>query len=119
MTYAQPVARPAAPRTWDLVLGIVLYALAGLLGAASVAGTGLFAMAADSCSSDHPCHEQYLTIGMLVSWGGTFLALAGGLAMIVLAAVRHRLIWIWGGLPVLLVPAAFFAGLFIAAHIAG
>ncbi|MBB5913961.1 hypothetical protein BJY24_002828 [Nocardia transvalensis] len=126
MTYYYPAPYSAAPhpahrtvRTWDLVLAIVLYALASGVGLCTAAFTPFFAMATDPCGAGSGCREEFATWGILVSWGGTAAALGGGLIMLILAAVKGWTVWVWGALALLLVPLSFGVGLWLAGQVTG
>ncbi|WP_280362187.1 hypothetical protein [Nocardia wallacei] len=129
MTYPDPMAYPPMPmpmrpaprplRTWDLVLAIVLYSLAALLGVCAASFTPFFVMATDPCGYGTGCREEFATWGILVSWGGTAAALGGGLVMVVVAAVKRWYMWWWAALALLLVPASFVTGLLLAGQVTG
>ncbi|MBF6176233.1 hypothetical protein [Nocardia blacklockiae] len=115
MPYPPRKAEPV--RTWDLVLAILLYALATLLGLFAATFTPFFAMATDPCGAGTGCREEFATWGILVSWGGTAAALGGGLVMVIVAAVKRWYMWWWAALALVLVPLSFFAGLFLAEQV--
>ncbi len=106
-------------RTWDLVLAIVLYVLAVAAGLLAASITPFFAMASDSCGAESGCREELATWGILVSWGGTAVALGGGLVMMILAAVKRWQIWIWPTLALVLVPVSFLVGMALAEQVTG
>ncbi|MFE3441540.1 hypothetical protein ACFXNW_00755 [Nocardia sp. NPDC059180] len=114
MIHQHPVSPPI--RTWDVVLGAVLYSIGACLGTLAAYVTMLFGMLSGSCSAD-ACREEFIWYGMLVSWGGAaFAVLVVPLIMLVLA-LRKRLIWYLGLLSIVIVIAAFLGGHQIASQV--
>lgn len=113
--WPQPTPRPQQ-RTWDLVLTIVLYSCAAVLGMLAAYATIFFAFAADACGTNN-CNDGYLGAAFIVSWGGTALALVGSLVMIVVAGLKRWYMWYWPVLAVLLIVASFAGGVALAAQV--
>ncbi|PXX65524.1 hypothetical protein DFR70_104589 [Nocardia tenerifensis] len=115
MTY-YPTAQQPRQRTWDVVFTIVLYCGAAVLGLLAAYATAFFAFAADACAYDN-CREDYLGAAFVVSWGGTALALAGSLVMIIIAAVKRWSMWYWPVLAAVLIATSFATGLALASQV--
>ncbi|WP_327110938.1 hypothetical protein OHB12_24320 [Nocardia sp. NBC_01730] len=103
-------------RTWDLVLAVLLYCGAAVLGLVAAYFTLFFAFATDPCTQDN-CRTEYLTWAFVVSWGGTALALLGSLALLVVAAVKRWYLWFWPVSAILLIIGSFFGGAALAAQV--
>ncbi|GAB2684364.1 hypothetical protein [Nocardia thraciensis] len=95
----------------------MLYLLAALAGMFAASITPFFAMATDPCGYESGCREELAMWGIFVSWGGTAVALGGGLAMMIVAAVRRWQMWIWPGLALVLIPLTFAVGLTLAEQV--
>ncbi|MFI6171081.1 hypothetical protein ACIBCN_30180 [Nocardia sp. NPDC051052] len=104
------------PRTWDLVLAIVLYSCAALLGLVAAYATLFFAFAADSCGANN-CNDGYLGAAFIVSWGGTALALVGSLIMIIVAGMKRWYMWYWPVLAAIMIVGSFAAGVALASQV--
>ncbi|MBF6212889.1 hypothetical protein IU433_29960 [Nocardia puris] len=117
MTYPPTAQRPV--RTWDAVLSVVLYSVAALLGALAAYITVFFVMAAGACSTESTCDEGLIVIAMILSWGGTALAILGIPLALLIAALKRWTMWWWGALANVLVIATFFGGVALVYHAAG
>ncbi|MFI7001206.1 hypothetical protein [Nocardia sp. NPDC050175] len=113
--WQQPTPQPQQ-RTWDLVLTIVLYSCAALLGLLAAYATLFFAFATDACGTNN-CNDSYLGAAFIVSWGGTALALVGSLVMIIVAGLKRWYMWYWPVLAALLIVASFASGVALASHV--
>ncbi|MFB8276158.1 hypothetical protein [Nocardia colli] len=113
--WPQPTPRPPQ-RTWDLVLTIVLYSCAALLGVLAAYATIFFAFAADACGPKN-CNDSYLGAAFIVSWGGTAVALVGSLVMIVIAGLKRWYMWYWPVLAAILIVASFAGGVALASQV--
>lgn len=113
--WQQPTPQPPQ-RTWDLVLTIVLYSCAAVLGMLAAYATIFFAFAADSCGPNN-CNDSYLGAAFIVSWGGTALALVGSLVMIVVAGLKRWYMWYWPVLAALLIVGSFAGGVALASQV--
>ncbi|WP_433660545.1 hypothetical protein ACQPW1_47800 [Nocardia sp. CA-128927] len=113
--WQQPTPQPQQ-RTWDLVLTIVLYSCAALLGLLAAYATVFFAFAADACGANN-CNDSYLGAAFIVSWGGTALALVGSLIMIIVAGLERWYMWYWPVLAAVLIVASFFGGVALASQV--
>ncbi|MEV6556735.1 hypothetical protein AB0M22_13525 [Nocardia sp. NPDC051756] len=114
-----PVRRhPQQPpqRTWDLVLTIVLYSGAAVLGMLAAYATVFFAFAADACGTNN-CNDSYLGAAFIVSWGGTAIALVGSLIMIIVAGLKRWYMWYWPVLAALLIVGSFAGGVALASQV--
>ncbi|MFE3195176.1 hypothetical protein ACFXHA_39660 [Nocardia sp. NPDC059240] len=118
MTDSLAVATWPAPqrslRTWDVVLGWVLYAFAVPLGMFTAYITVFFAFAADSCSSGVDCAYAYVDWGIWLSWGGTAFALISALVMLLISTFKGWLMWYWPVLSMAMIIASFVGGAFLA-----
>ncbi|MFI6042159.1 hypothetical protein ACIA8C_11025 [Nocardia sp. NPDC051321] len=116
--WPQPPQQSPQPqqRTWDLVLAIVLYSGAALLGLVAAYATCFFAFAADSCGANN-CNDSYLGAAFIVSWGGTALALVGALIMIIVAAMKRWYMWYWPVLAAIMIVGSFAAGVALASQV--
>ncbi|MBF6296189.1 hypothetical protein IU459_01365 [Nocardia amamiensis] len=119
----RPHDRPSAPRpgqqpvrTWDLVLAIVLYCAAAILGLTAAYFTLFFAFATDPCTPT-TCRTEYLAWAFAVSWGGTGLALAGTFATLIVAVIKRWYLWFWPVLAMLLIIGSFCGGAALAAQV--
>lgn len=112
----QPEWQSQTQRTWDLVLAIVLYSGAALLGLVAAYATCFFAFAADSCGANN-CNDSYLGAAFIVSWGGTAVALVGSLVMIIVAAMKRWYMWYWPILAGILIVASFAGGVALASQV--
>ncbi|KAA8890388.1 hypothetical protein F3087_03575 [Nocardia colli] len=113
--WPRPTPQPPQ-RTWDLVLTIVLYSCAALLGMLAAYATIFFAFAADACGPKN-CNDSYLGAAFIVSWGGTAVALVGSLVMIVIAGLKRWYMWYWPVLAALLIVASFAGGVALASQV--
>ncbi|WP_280479543.1 hypothetical protein [Nocardia asiatica] len=111
----RPDLRPPV-RTWDVVLAVVLYCVAAVLGLAAAYFTVFFAFATDPCGPDD-CRTGYLGWAFAVSWGGTALAIVGATGMLILAAVKRWYMWYWPVLAIVLIVASFSSGLALAGQV--
>ncbi|WP_433577309.1 hypothetical protein [Nocardia brasiliensis] len=116
MTYYPAAYQSAQPqqRTWDVILTVVLYCAAAVLGLLAAYCTVFFAFAADACGPGRNCKDEYLSAAFAVSWGGTALALAGSFVMIIIAAVQRWLMWYWPVVAMALIVASFLSGVALA-----
>ncbi|NKY27958.1 hypothetical protein [Nocardia gamkensis] len=113
---ARPPAEQRAVRTWDVVLAVVLYCVAAVLGLAAAYFTVFFAFATDPCGPDN-CRTDYLGWAFVVSWGGTAFAIVGVTGMLILAAVKRWYMWYWPVLAIVLIVASFGGGLALASQV--
>ncbi|MEU1547562.1 hypothetical protein [Nocardia sp. NPDC005745] len=113
---ARPPAGQRAVRTWDVVLAVVLYCVAAVLGLAAAYFTVFFAFATDPCGPDN-CRTDYLGWAFVVSWGGTAFAVVGVTGMLILAAVKRWYMWYWPVLAIVLIVASFGGGLALASQV--
>ncbi|WP_040871171.1 hypothetical protein [Nocardia exalbida] len=113
---ARPAAGQRAARTWDVVLAVVLYCVAAVLGLAAAYFTVFFALATDPCGLDN-CRTDYLGWAFVVSWGGTAFAIVGVTGMLILAAVKRWYMWYWPVLAIVLIVASFGGGLALASQV--
>ncbi|MGY1945831.1 hypothetical protein [Nocardia asiatica] len=111
----RPDPRPPV-RTWDVVLAVVLFCVAAVLGLAAAYFTVFFAFATDPCGPDD-CRTGYLGWAFAVSWGGTALAIVGATGMLILAAVKRWYMWYWPVLAIVLIVASFGGGLALAGQV--
>ncbi|WP_063016719.1 hypothetical protein [Nocardia niwae] len=111
-----PPAGQRPVRTWDVVLAVVLYCVAAVLGLAAAYFTLFFAFATDPCGADN-CRTDYLGWAFAVSWGGTALAITGMSGMLILAAVKRWYLWYWPVLAMMLIAASFAGGVALASQI--
>jgi hypothetical protein len=101
----QPFSPPPPPRrhsSVDITVTVILAVLAGLSAVAAVSFSFFFVMATDSCGA-HSCNYDSLTAAYVVTWGGIGVAVLVGAVGIIVAAVRHRLMWIWPAAALLLI----------------
>ncbi|MGK8521176.1 hypothetical protein ACRS6B_06265 [Nocardia asteroides] len=113
--WVPPAARQPM-RTWDVVLAVVLYGVAVILGPAAAYFTVFFAFATDPCGPDD-CRTGYLGWAFVVSWGGTAFAIVGATVMLIVAAVRRWYLWYWPVLAIVLTVASFGGGLALASQV--
>ena len=106
---------PPAPRhsVLDITLTVILAALAGFGALGAVSFSFFFVMATDSCGS-HPCNYDRLGTAYVVTWGGIGVAILVGAVGIIVAAVRHRLMWIWPAVSLLLIVVSTGIGMSLA-----
>lgn len=102
----------------DIAISVVLFMFACGVGLVAAYATLFFAFASDSCGYQ-TCNDSYMTAAFAVSWGGTAFALVGSLVMIVVAAVRRTMMWIWPTLALVVIVGSFFLGVACAAQVAG
>ncbi|MBF6469909.1 hypothetical protein IU427_32825 [Nocardia beijingensis] len=117
--HGAPASSPAGQRpvrTWDVVLAIVLYCVAAVLGSAAAYFTLFFAFATDPCGTDN-CRTDYLGWAFAVSWGGTALAIVGVTGMLILAAVKRWYMWYWPVLAIVLIVLSFAGGLALTSQV--
>lgn len=100
-------------RTWDVVLGAMLYSIGACLGTVAAYLTMFFGMLAGNCNPG-ACRDEYIWYGMLVSWGGAVVALLVVPVIMLILALRKRIVWYLGLLSIVIVVVAFFGGYEIA-----
>ena len=100
----------------DAVATVVLSVLTALIGAASVAFSGFFVMATDSCGA-RDCNESRLGQAYWWTWGGVALAALIAVVGILVARRRRRTMWVWPALALVVVIAAFAVGAALASSI--
>ncbi|TLG18112.1 hypothetical protein FEK35_03165 [Nocardia cyriacigeorgica] len=113
MIQQQPVSPPI--RTWDVVLGAVLYSIGACLGAVGAYLTLLFGMLSGNCNPG-VCRDEFIWYGMLVSWVGTGVALLVVPVVMLILGLRGRVVWYLGLLSIVIVVVAFFGGYQIASQ---
>ncbi len=104
----QPSARHS---TTDIVVTVIVFAVAALAGLGLIWGSFFFALAADSCQS--PCDGSPITWAYLVTWGGTAIAAVIAVVGVTIAAARGRLMWLWPTLALGLIVVAGGAGVLL------
>ncbi|MET9024799.1 hypothetical protein ABZW96_04170 [Nocardia sp. NPDC004168] len=114
--YGTPPVGQRPVRTWDVVLAVVLYSVAVVLGAAAAYFTVFFAFASDPCGQDN-CRTEYLGWAFAVSWGGTATAIVGVTAILVLAAIKRWYMWYWPVLAMALIVLSFAGGVALASQV--
>ncbi len=102
----------------DVAISVVLFMFACGVGLIAAYCTLFFAFASDSCGYQN-CNDSYLTAAFAVSWGGTAFALVSLLVMIVVAAIRRTMMWIWPTLALVVIFGSFCLGIACAAQVAG
>lgn len=107
MVQQHPVSPPI--RTWDVVLGAVLYSVGACLGTVALYFSLFFGFVTDNCNPS-TCRDEFVWYGMLVSWVGVGVALLVVPVVMLILALRRRLVWYLGVLSIVIVVAAFFGG---------
>ena len=96
--YPYPYNPPVPPQrhsALDITLTVIFSAIAGVAALTAVSFSFFFVMATDSCGGSHQCNFDALGAAYLATWGGIGVAILVGAVGIIVAAVRHRLMWIW------------------------
>jgi hypothetical protein len=110
--YPPPIP-PRRHSVVDITLTVILGALAGFGALAAVSFSFFFVMATDSCGS-HSCNYDALGRAYVVTWGGVGVAILVGAIGIIVAAVRHRLMWIWPAVSLVLITVSTGIGVSLA-----
>jgi hypothetical protein len=110
--YPPPIP-PRRHSVVDITLTVILGALAGVGALAAVSFSFFFVMATDSCGS-HPCKYDALGAAYVVTWGGIGVAILVGAIGIIVAAVRHRLMWVWPAVSLVLIVVSTGIGVSLA-----
>ncbi|OBK33595.1 hypothetical protein A5658_13260 [Mycobacterium sp. 1245111.1] len=110
--YPPPIP-PRRHSVVDITLTVILGALAGFGALASVSFSFFFVMATDSCGS-RACNYDALGQAYVVTWGGIGVAILVGAVGIIVAAVRHRLMWVWPAVSLVLIAVSTGIGVSLA-----
>ncbi|WP_040805927.1 hypothetical protein [Nocardia concava] len=108
-----PSARRTFLRVVDALVGFALYVVAVLLGLTAGYAV-MYGLLADPCPNNASCDQDYVGWGIVVCWGGTILALATSLAMLVRAAATRRWMWYWPVVAIAVIYASSFGGIALA-----
>jgi hypothetical protein len=100
----------------DTVATIILFVVAAIAGALSVAYSFVFAMATDACSG-HTCDTSALDWAYLVTWGGIGVAAIVAIGGVIVAAARNRVMWVWPTAALVLIIVSVVIGAQLAASV--